>query len=233
MVTSRYRRRSRSRMSGKLSDRPIWTRLRLAAIMLGIYEFATHREADKGGGRMPQSIMLIRHGEKPERDGPALGIDENGKEDKNELIVRGWQRAGALARFFLPARPSPANPRISTPTSLFAAMPNAAEPSKRSLHTLGPLSALSGVKINASCGVGEEEKLADRILKEDGVVLVAWEHKHIKDIVKFLTNDAVTSPHWPGDRFDMVFVVTPSPKAGLVQVPQLLLAGDSKQEFAI
>ena len=39
------------------------------------------------------TIMLIRHAEKP--DGNDSGVDPKGNPDKHDLIVRGWQRAGA------------------------------------------------------------------------------------------------------------------------------------------
>jgi hypothetical protein len=43
-------------------------------------------------------IMLIRHAEKPDdKDG---GVDQKGNADNHDLIVRGWQRAGALVQFF-------------------------------------------------------------------------------------------------------------------------------------
>jgi hypothetical protein len=175
-------------------------------------------------------VMIIRHGEKPEPGEPQLGVDENGTADKDELIVRGWQRAGALARYFLPKDGRLSDRNLATPTRLFAAAPNATESSKRSLHTLGPLAAL-GVAIDTSCGVGEEAKLAGEIAKQNGVVLVAWEHKHIKDIVKALSGGAIKSPHWPRDRFDMVFVMTPPFTSNVVQVPQMLLAGDLQDAF--
>jgi hypothetical protein len=68
-------------------------------------------------------VMIIRHGEKPQPGEPELGVDENGNVDKNELIVRGWQRAGALARFFLPKDDEPTDAPLSKPTYLFAAAP--------------------------------------------------------------------------------------------------------------
>jgi hypothetical protein len=176
-------------------------------------------------------VMIIRHGEKPEPGQPPFGVDENGGTNKDELIVRGWQRAGALARFFWPLNGALSDPRLATPASLFAPIPNATEPSKRALHTLGPLSALSGLAINTPYGVGDEAKLAQEIARQNGVVLLAWEHKHIKDIVKALSGGAIKSPHWPGDRFDMVFVLTPPFTGGVVQVPQMLLSGDIKDAF--
>src|SRR5262249_5826382 len=47
--------------------------------------------------KMP-TILVIRHAEKPEGDD--LGVDQKGNPTPESLIVRGWQRAGALAVFF-------------------------------------------------------------------------------------------------------------------------------------
>jgi hypothetical protein len=181
---------------------------------------------------MPASkVMLIRHGEKPESNGPPFGVDANGNQSKNELIVRGWQRAGALARFFWPSSGALLDARLGKPTSLFAPSPSPAESSERALHTLGPLAALAQLDIDTSCRIGEEQKLAGKILKLQGVVLVAWEHKHIRDIVKTLSGGAIKSPRWPHERFDMVFVLTAPLGSQLLQVPQMLLAGDSADIF--
>lgn len=42
-------------------------------------------------------IMLIRHAEKPRDDGSVRGVAADGRQDPEELVVRGWQRSGALA----------------------------------------------------------------------------------------------------------------------------------------
>jgi len=41
-------------------------------------------------------IMIIRHAEKPSEDGLTNGVNMSGTKDPEDLIVRGWQRAGAL-----------------------------------------------------------------------------------------------------------------------------------------
>jgi hypothetical protein len=46
-------------------------------------------------------IMFIRHAEKPRVD-VAIRLEADGTADPESLTVRGWQRAGALARFFCP-----------------------------------------------------------------------------------------------------------------------------------
>jgi hypothetical protein len=182
----------------------------------------------------PSKIMIIRHGEKPADPpvpaGAPIGVSELGQPDEHDLIVRGWQRAGALARLFAPVGGRPAGAKLSTPTVLFAPGPGAIDKSARALHTLGPLSALTGLAIDSALGVGDEEKLAAAVLEKEGVVLVAWEHKKIQDIVAYLTGRTIASPHWPGKRFDMVLVLTPSPWR-LEQVPQMVLAGDLSTPF--
>jgi broad specificity phosphatase PhoE len=50
--------------------------------------------------------MFIRHGEKPQPGGDA-GVNANGTIDDESLTPRGWQRAGALARFFCRTPPDP------------------------------------------------------------------------------------------------------------------------------
>ena len=82
----------------------------------------------------PSKVMLIRHGEKPADDGSMHGVDEAGRADANELSVRGWQRAGALARLFVP-RAGTLEAPLETPNRLYAPGPSPASPSKRSLHT--------------------------------------------------------------------------------------------------
>lgn len=48
------------------------------------------------------TVLIIRHGEKPEPDAPELGpgLTVKGKEDRHSLVIRGWQRAGAWATLF-------------------------------------------------------------------------------------------------------------------------------------
>jgi hypothetical protein len=49
---------------------------------------------------MARKIMIIRHAEKP--DGQTAGISMAGGQSPEELTVQGWQRSGALVRFFAP-----------------------------------------------------------------------------------------------------------------------------------
>src|SRR5579885_3119382 len=65
-------------------------------------------------------IMLIRHAERPSADKRFRGVTIEGRKDKEELTVRGWQRAGALVRFFAPLDGHFVHPGLARPDILFA-----------------------------------------------------------------------------------------------------------------
>lgn len=81
-----------------------------------------------------RKIILIRHAEKPVTEQGILGVDELGNPDRRSLSVRGWQRAGALARFFAPLHGAYAHGTIERPDALFAASPRSK--SERPLQSL-------------------------------------------------------------------------------------------------
>ena len=57
-------------------------------------------------------IMIIRHAEKPTTTPPVSGVDINGQQNEDSLIVRGWQRAGALVALFAPTKGPLQNPGL-------------------------------------------------------------------------------------------------------------------------
>lgn len=189
------------------------------------------RAAEAAG---PTKIMLIRHAEKPPRGGgPPFGLDPEGRPDPAALLVQGWQRAGALARFFAPRDGATSPAGIARPDFLVAAAPDRDHASRRSGLTLQPLAALTGLVPEAGFGPEQVPEAAAAILGRRGVGLVAWEHKRIADLVAALTRGAVPGPHWPGHRYDMVLVLDrEGSRWRLRQVPQLLLAGDSPEPLA-
>lgn len=94
-------------------------------------------------------IMLIRHAEKP--NGGTHGVDPSGERDDEDLTVRGWQRAGALARLFLPASGTFSDPRLATPHTIFAS--GAGKHSKsfwRGIASIQSRSSLPAVHLNAA-----------------------------------------------------------------------------------
>jgi hypothetical protein len=168
-------------------------------------------------------ILIIRHGEKPSKDGAVQGVQSDGSTDPCSLSVRGWQRAGALVRYFCDAGPA------GRPNMLFAAALRSSDSSKRSLQTLEPLAELLGIPVRQDFAVGEEIELAAMLTSQEGVVLVAWEHKAIHAIGNALVGDDYTVPQkWPDEQFDVVWEFTPSAAGWSFRSRvQNLLSGDT------
>ena len=172
--------------------------------------------------------MVIRHGEKPSLDGAILGVNESGTADPNELSVRGWQRAGALARFFAPIDTTATPQGIGRPEVLFAQGLGQHVTSVRARHTLTPLAQLLGLPISTQFQKGEEAALAAAATSSPGTVLIAWEHKAICQFANILMDNANCTPQaWPDDRFDIVWVFDVDGTGWQFhQVPELVLPGD-------
>jgi hypothetical protein len=183
----------------------------------------------------PEVIYILRHAEKPLKP-PSSGVDYQGGHNEHSLLPRGWQRSGALAALFHPEF-GPVRPGLRTPTTLVA--PSWGHPHKtaahRSYQTIQGLSEHLGLPITAPFAEGQEEKLADSLVREQsGVVLICWEHKHIPVIASALpvTGRTAIPGKWPGDRYDVIWSFTRVAESGPVrytfgQIPQLLLAGDT------
>src|SRR5262245_45688061 len=121
---------------------------------------------------MATKVMLIRHAERPSDDGTVHGVTKEGLQSEDELSVRGWQRAGALVRFFSPLEGHASKAGIATPTALFAPAVAGAVKSKRSKHTILPLAKLLSIRIRTDIEKGQEKLLAEVVRGAEGVVLV-------------------------------------------------------------
>ncbi len=184
---------------------------------------------------MPTSkIMIIRPAEKP--SGKTHGVTAAGEQNAEELIVRGWQRSGALVRFFKPRGGKFTEPRLAEPKTIFASAAGPQSKSLRPQHTVLALSAKLKLQPDLSFTKGDESELVKAALGADGPVLIAWEHEVIPKIVNAIVGDDTTCPQkWPDKRFDLVWVLDRRKSAKgwrFTQVPQLLLAGDSKEPIA-
>ena len=147
-------------------------------------------------------IVLLRHAEKPTGDGRAKGVDARGEADDNELSVRGWQRAGALACFFAADRGE-----LGVPDALFAGAPTREHPSRRSISTLEPLAQRLGLALETSFQRGCEPTLAHAAAQRDGLVLVAWDHRGLCSIANALMDSSQLTPQsWPDGCFDRFWV---------------------------
>jgi len=178
-------------------------------------------------------IMIIRHSEKPNGD---AGVTLSGAHDPHALTVRGWQRAGALVGLFTPGEHF-ASSYIAIPHCIFACGVTPQSRSLRPQQTVVPLADKLGLTIDTSFSKGDESELARAASKIGGVVLIAWDHKHIPAIDGALLGDSGRHPrHWPDDRYDLVWVFDRSAASAMwsfLQLPQLLLAGDSREPIAL
>jgi hypothetical protein len=198
-----------------------------------------------------RKIMLIRHGEKPAVPPPPQGIDENGNLDPASMTAEGWKRARLLVSLFDP-KDSRFRPGLARPTALFAGKIDD-DRGKRPMETITPLAkalhlsidqSYSGSKIITqvspkpvaggfalAIGYGESRipELVRAIKTTGGSVLAAWRRGDLPTIGGLIAPSAAVPGHWPGQRYDVVWVFDlndDNTTYRFSQVPQLLLPGD-------
>jgi len=143
-----------------------------------------------------QTLVFIRHGEKPAND-------------SGQLTCKGLNRALALPELLIG--------RYGKPDAIFAAGPkeNKLGSSLRPLTTITPtairLSLPIAIQFHADDIAGlENALLSDRY--QDSVVYISWEHNYmdkvVKNIVKAEGGNPDVVPAWPGKDFDSLFVLT-------------------------
>lgn len=176
-----------------------------------------------------QTIMLIRHAEKPEEPAPARGVDPLGRRDRNSLSVRGWQRAGALAAWFADKK-AMRRAGLAVPATLYACAVGPEHDSKRSEQTIAPLAERLGLQVHTGFSKGDEEALAQALDAGRGPVLICWEHVMIPALAIALAGKRRIPPEWPDARFDMVWLIERGKgKARFSEVGQGLLSGDRER----
>lgn len=173
--------------------------------------------------------MLIRHAEKPAKDGAPYGITAKGERSKESLEVRGWQRAGALANLLTSTNGRPQHPALAKPQFLFASRPLRRRGSRRPVETVTPLAQKLAVRINSGFQRAEVESMVEAAVLCKGVVLICWQREYIPEIASLILGDRTAPATWPDDCYDIIWVFDLLPsrtKYSFKQVPQKLLAGD-------
>lgn len=175
-------------------------------------------------------LMIIRHAEKPDADGQIQGVEINGANDPDSLIPRGWQRAGALVGLFFP--PSGSGDPSLIPGTIFASLVGHHSHSQRPEETVTPLAQKMGAAQQTPFvtihPMDDLQGLVTDALSRNGTALICWEHHRIPEIVALLPNAPTVPQHWPGHRFDMVWIFDRTATGwNFIQKPQLLLDGDS------
>jgi hypothetical protein len=159
--------------------------------------------------------MLIRHAEKL----------TDGRQD---LSAVGFERAKVVPKLFGGVSGT-APHNLPRPDFLFATHVSAH--SNRPVETITPLSATLGLPISSDVADKDFAVLAKELLsgKYAGkVVLVSWHHGTLPEFARALGG---TPPYdkWPETQFDRVWKIDyKDGKATLTDLPQGLLAGDSK-----
>jgi hypothetical protein len=147
-----------------------------------------------------ETIVLLRHGEKPDA---GLG----------QLDCQGLNRALAL--------PTVLARSFATPRSIYAPDPAEQKPDDgrdydyvRPLATIEPTAIALGLPVHAAFGVSRLDLLQQALeapANHAAVVLVAWEHHGIVTLARALMTAhgaaAAVVPNWPATDFDSLFVV--------------------------
>lgn len=178
----------------------------------------------------PQTIMFLRHAEKPGDDGPPLGVDQHGQSDPHSLSVQGWTRAGALAALFDHV-PSPDRPGLAKPQRVIATKPTHEYRSKRERDTATPTAARLRVAIEDGFSHSDGAAAASSILAGHRDTLVVWHHGSMPQLLaQFPLADPASVPTaWPEDRFDLIWCLerTSSGDYRFSAAAQDLLADDA------
>jgi hypothetical protein len=202
----------------------------------------------EGATAPPNIIYIIRHGEKPADPPvvvpgqtppapvPPFGVDFQGNQNPHSLLLRGWQRSGALAVLFDPAT-GPLRAGLQTPAALLSPSYGSADKTAehRTYQTIEALSDRLGLAIVSAYAEGDEPALASAVVSQySGVVLICWEHDHIPSLASSLPaiTGTVIPSVWPDDRFDVIWAFTlvsggAPAQYTFAQIPQQLLSGDA------
>jgi hypothetical protein len=169
----------------------------------------------------PHKIMIIRHAEKPLGGVKVSGVNEYGAADPDSLIVQGWQRAGALVPFFV----TPWKKGIACPDAIYAS--GSKNGSRRSIETVLPLATRLHCPFVTHFSKDEVALAIAEVMRQTGVILMAWEHKNIPSLVRALPHTPDAPDKFPSERYDLVWVLDRQETSWIFyEQAQCLLKGD-------
>lgn len=178
-----------------------------------------------------QTIMFIRHAEKPEK--AEKGVTPEGEHDEHSLSVRGWTRAGALAALFANAS---TRGHLVEPTRVVATAPSHSYKSKREHDTALPTAERLGLKVESIEVPEDYTSLVEDLRNDSNSTLVVWHHGSIPSFVRAfpLSNVEQVPRDWPEDRFDLIWLLIPTgDDYEWHQLEQDLLDGDAPRRATI
>ncbi len=166
----------------------------------------------------PDTILIVRHGEKAPDSGNPTGITRDGKEDRaHSLTPDGWGRAGAFVQLFTSSRRFPKVTR-------FVASQGATN-SRRPAQTLYYVARARALPIDLRFDFEEQvPETAAAIRAMTGCVLVCGEHSALPALARAFGADPPAV--WPDGRYDVVWRLDRATGYQLTQVPQQIMPGD-------
>lgn len=152
-------------------------------------------EAQENGSSL-QKIVIIRHGEKPDKG--------------DNLNCQGLNRALKLVNVL--------HQKIGTPDYIYvpAISIGKSTSTARMYQTIVPFAVKYNLNINSKYGEKNAEELVASIKKKGGTVLLVWEHKAVQGILKNL--GIMDQQMWSDSDFDSMLIITfPQGKATLTK----------------
>lgn len=150
--------------------------------------------------KMMETIVCIRHGEKPPH---GLG----------QLTCRGLNRSLALPNVLIS--------RYGTPNFIFAPNPTEMVDGKdntyyyyvRPLATIEPTAIRCGLPVNTAFGYRDIDRLETELQEpkyQNATIFIAWEHGLLDEFARNMVKDhggkAKSVPAWKGEDYDTIFV---------------------------
>jgi len=131
-------------------------------------------------------LVFIRHAERP----------ENG----DNLNCQGLNRSLQL--------PAVLYKKFGRPNAVYVPSLEMGEATKRArmLQTISPFVIKYGLSVNSAYDEEDYKNVAKSLLKENGTVLIVWEHKNIAPILEYLGVEGHLK--WSDDDFDSIWIVT-------------------------
>jgi hypothetical protein len=172
----------------------------LSPLSVGLGLAMAFSAANAAEGPVTETIVLVRHGEKP-----ALGL--------GQLNCQGLNRSLAL--------PAVIRKQFGKPDIIMAPDPaqlkeDLGHPYNyvRPLATIEPTAIVFGLPVDASIGVSNIDALRQKLESpeyQNALVVVAWEHNDIAKLARLLVadhgGDPAGIPDWQGGDFDSMYVV--------------------------
>ena len=173
---------------------------RAALLLISVSLFCSTHASTVATTPDVQTIVLLRHGEKPEA---GLG----------QLNCQGLNRALALPRVL--------EAKYGKPDVIFA--PDPATQKKdhgtrydyvRPLATVEPSAIYFGLPVNASIDFSKTDDLRNALLAPQyrrSLLVVGWEHKIIEKLARQIVveygGDRASVPHWEDNDFDSIYLL--------------------------